>query len=133
MDYARAVIETCQSSTTVLPEEAVHAHYVIYALLSRVRKELKTRPGSLTVENGDKVTWINLFEDPIQVVFFTGNLVFEGFPDAHSNYSFTLAPGGHRTFVVKNTTRPREYSYQVYCPSRELFAEANSDPRIIVL
>jgi plastocyanin len=129
MEYARAEIEILKYRA-VLPK---HAHYMVYALTRGRDDAVKIRPGSLTVESGDQVTWINLVNDKIQIVLFKGNLVFERFPDESSNYAFDLAPGGYRTFVVKNKSVAREYSYQVYCPRRQRFAEANSDPRIIVL
>jgi plastocyanin len=129
MSYARAQI-VMQTPATVFPKDA---HYLVYVLSRGEANALKIRPGSLTVEKGDQVTWINLADTEMQVVFFKGDLVFERFPDQSSGYSFVLEPGGCRSFVVKNEPLPREYSYQVCEFGKNKFAEANSDPRIIVL
>jgi hypothetical protein len=90
----------------------------------------KTRPASLTVGNGNRVVWINKTDSQVEVVFYRGDTVFEGFPGP-LNYSFSLDPGAYQSFVV-NAENLREYSYHVFCITAGKFADGDSDPRIIV-
>ncbi len=121
------------TDSDVLPDEAIRGHYVINIVQSRLHgNPLKTRPASITVENQDRVTWINRLTEPVEIVLHRGDSVFAGFPGHEMHHKFSLEPGSHQTFEV-SSVNPREYSYQVYCPALTQFAEGNSDPRIIVL
>jgi plastocyanin len=104
-----------------------------YCINIGARDKLQTKPPKVEVGPGDKVTWINKWTQPVEVMFYMGDLVFINFPPGHK---FTLdAFGGSNadiTFEVKSEPLEREYTYQVYCSVSRGFAEGESDPKINV-
>ncbi len=130
--YTSVMFQSKKAGPGLPPPEDTFSAYIVNIVQDREHLP-KVRPPCLPVENSDHVTWINKLGEPVEVVFYRGDLVLDGFPGAEQQYKFVLAPGEYRSYVVKDTAALREYSYQVYCQTSGQYAEGDSDPRMILL
>jgi len=130
--YTSIMFQSKKHGPGLPPLEDMFATYIVNIVQDRAHLP-KVRPSRLPAGSSDHVTWINRLEEPVEVVFYRGDLVFEDFPGVALQYKFVLDPGDYRSYIVKNTAALREYSYQVYCQTSGQYAEGESDPKMILL
>jgi plastocyanin len=109
-----------------LPDDALFGDYLINIVKSKGHC-LRTRPASLTVEDKDRITWLNKLDHQVEVTFYPKDT-----PLDYRMIVFTIEPGSYKQLVLSDPVAG-EYAYVVYCRPLRLFADGDSDPKIIVL
>jgi hypothetical protein len=100
----------------------------------------KVRPGKLTVEGSEEITWKNNLSLDVHLTFPQGDRILSGFPGTESTkpsvrlpaYTILIPAGGSESFTVLPDPLHGDHSYQVQ-DTEGGFYSGDSDPRIDVL